>query len=162
MVAIVEGAGLLTLLADRVTWLVDLDDRAPYDEDEPRTQVHRGEANLVSSNLPNSAGKPSHVHMPLLDLDRPYTEYDAEVLDEVFKDFTEQPSSKVLVVPSTTEGHCHLYLQFQVPEGEYMVKLMYLAVLGLIEPGYAVVSIRRGATFLRLPHIKKQPKKEGF
>ena len=151
-------------LLNRCLWNVDLstgpDD---YDVEEVRVQVRVVDrVNLVSSHILNSEGKPSHVHAPVLDLDRVYTPDDAEVLDSLFGEwvgddwgYDGKPSDHVVVVPSSTEGHCHLYLQFQVPERAYLERLMHLAVLGMIEPGYAVVSIKRAGTFVRLPHVKK-------
>jgi hypothetical protein len=62
------------------------------------------------------------------------------------------------LVPSTTEGHGHLYID--VPGGvahdDYMALLELLGRIGIIEPGYADVSIKRGHTDLRLPWIKKE------
>lgn len=61
------------------------------------------------------------------------------------------------VVPSSTGGHCHLYID--VPGGiehqGYMALVSLLGHLGVIEKGYAQVSIQRGHTDLRLPWVVK-------
>lgn len=59
------------------------------------------------------------------------------------------------LIPSTTEGHSHLYIDVPV-EWESVVDLLnLLADMGIVEPGYAAASIRRGYTSLRLPWIRK-------
>ncbi len=72
------------------------------------------------------------VHRPVLDIDFP-----------------------VHVVPSSTPGHFHLYLDKQMAAPAYMRLLDALAEAGIIEPGYAKVSNARGYTSVRLPWIKK-------
>lgn len=88
-------------------------------------------ANVASSQINDGADR----HVVALDLDYP-----------------------AYVVPSSTEGHSHLYLD--VPGGvkheDYMELLELLGRIGVIEPGYAEVSIKRGHTDLRLPWIKKK------
>lgn len=151
------------LLRDRCRWWVEKLDNDDYDADEDRLLVSAIKdticvPNLVSSHIydPNNR-QATHLHLPVLDLDRPYTQTDALQIDYLFADFADgRASSDVVVVPSTTEGHCHLYLQFKVPERRYLATLMYLAVFGVIEPGYATASIRRGGTFVRLPGVKKE------
>lgn len=63
----------------------------------------------------------------------------------------------VYVVPSSTPGHHHLYID--VPNGiehnGYMALVSLLGHLGVIEQGYAQVSIQRGHTDLRLPWVRK-------
>lgn len=61
------------------------------------------------------------------------------------------------LIESSTPGHYHLYLD--VPEGvkheDYMELLAVLAKCGVIEKGYADVSIARGHSDLRLPWVSK-------
>ena len=64
------------------------------------------------------------------------------------------------LIPSTSKDHFHLYVQMgSMGDGmdftDYAEWLAASAKIGLIEPGYAEASIRRGATFLRLPWIRK-------
>lgn len=64
------------------------------------------------------------------------------------------------LVPSSTEGHSHLYIDVSVRERDYYRLLEVLADCGVIERGYADVSRRKGATFVRLPWIKKDKDSE--
>lgn len=88
------------------------------------------DANLISSELVGVEG----YHAPVLDID-----FEARL------------------VPSTTEGHYHLYLDTAIPWEKYAALLDALAEAGVIEPGYAMASKARGASFVRKPEVKKQP-----
>lgn len=61
------------------------------------------------------------------------------------------------LVPSSTPGHHHLYVEIPdgVPEPDYFEFLDAAAKIGLIEPGYANVSKQRGHTDVRLPWVTK-------
>lgn len=62
----------------------------------------------------------------------------------------------IAVVPSSTPGHCHLYLNVPpVTWDKYTVLLDALADCGIIEPGYADVSKRKGYTAVRVPWVGK-------
>jgi len=84
------------------------------------------DAELIASL--NSDGK----HRPLLDIDFP-----------------------AAVIPSSTEGHCHLYIDKELEWKDYKKLLNVLADLGIIEHGYRGASLARGYSALRLPWIKK-------
>ena len=71
-------------------------------------------------------------HRPLLDLDM-----------------------KVAVIPSSTPGHGHLYIDKELTWTQYKKLLKVLAELDIIEKGYRGASIARGYTALRLPWVKK-------
>lgn len=62
------------------------------------------------------------------------------------------------LMPSTTPGHYHLYVD--VPGGitneKYKTLLEALANAGVIEWGYASASIARGFTSVRLPWVQKE------
>lgn len=58
-------------------------------------------------------------------------------------------------IPSSTDGHSHLYISHQLQWPQYEKLLRVLAEIGLIEEGYKDASIKRKATFLRLPWVKK-------
>lgn len=64
------------------------------------------------------------------------------------------------LVPSTTEGHFHLYLDRPMTWLKYKRLLLVLAEVGIIEHGYAHASIDRGYSSTRLPWVKKEPKSE--
>lgn len=74
------------------------------------------------------------VHRPMLDIDFP-----------------------AALVPSSTPGHFHLYLDKPMPAKKYFDLLVALAEAGIIEEGFANASIERGYTSLRLPWVKKPP-----
>lgn len=76
-----------------------------------------------------------NVHRPVLDIDFP-----------------------VKLVPSSTEGHFHLYLDKEMPWSTYKNLLNALAAAGIIEKGYAAASIARGYSTVRLPWEKKDIK----
>jgi hypothetical protein len=74
----------------------------------------------------------SPAHRPILDID-----YEAEL------------------VPSSTPGHYHLYLDKTVGHAEYMKFLKAAAEAGIVQWGYYEASEKRGASSVRLPWIKK-------
>lgn len=88
------------------------------------------EANVISSRvtLPGHVG----MHTVAIDIDVP-----------------------ARLVPSTTPGHSHLYIDALMPWETYRDLLRALAEAGVIEPGYLRASERRGHTTLRLPWVKK-------
>jgi hypothetical protein len=65
------------------------------------------------------------------------------------------------LIESSTPGHFHLYLDVPngVPHKDYMELLDLLARCGVIERGYADVSIARGHSDLRLPWVHKSDQK---
>lgn len=92
-------------------------------------------ANLVTSSTGNGDW-----HLPVLDIDVPHQ-----------------------LVPSSTEGHSHLYLDVPVKWDVYVVLLRALADAGLVERGYVEASIEKGATMVRKPGVKKPaPKAAAF
>ena len=62
------------------------------------------------------------------------------------------------LIPSSTPGHFHLYLDKQMNFATYVILLDALAAAGVIEKGYASVSKARGYTSARLPWVKKTPR----
>lgn len=59
------------------------------------------------------------------------------------------------VVPSSTPGHCHLFIDHAMTWDTYEKLLIALADAGLVEPGYVNASIDQGYTTVRLPHVRK-------
>lgn len=53
------------------------------------------------------------------------------------------------------EPHHHLYVEVEASWDDYLAWLEASAKIGLLEPGYVSASKARGATFLRLPWIRK-------
>ena len=62
---------------------------------------------------------------------------------------------RVRLLPSSTAGHFHLYIDALVTWPELRSILLAMAALGAIERGYAEASEARGAAFLRLPWVRK-------
>lgn len=60
------------------------------------------------------------------------------------------------LVPSSTPGHSHLYVDVEIDHDRWKLLIHALADAGVIEKGYAEASINRGASYLRLPWVKKQ------
>ena len=83
-------------------------------------------ANVVSSLLTNGR------HAPAIDMDLP-----------------------VLVVPSTTPGHSHVYIDHELSWDNYLRLLAVLVDVGLVQQGFYNSALRRGTTLLRLPHVAK-------
>lgn len=64
------------------------------------------------------------------------------------------------LVPSSTPGHYHLYINKSMTWAKYRRLLEVLAEVGIIEPGYAKASIARGFSAVRLPGVVKGKKKK--
>jgi hypothetical protein len=114
----------------RVHYNIDLRALEGYDTPDDRIAVPEGDpsAVLVSSELADS-----DLHAPALDIDFPCR-----------------------LVPSSTDGHFHLFIDVEMTWDDYERLLAVLADVGVIEPGYHRVSAERRATHLRLPHIRKE------
>ncbi len=94
-----------------------------------------GFPNCISSQVrgPLDDGSPSmETHKVVLDIDFP-----------------------VKAIPSSTEGHYHLYIDKEMKWADYVKLITTMAEVGLLESGYVRASIARGETAVRLPWIKK-------
>jgi len=87
------------------------------------------EANLITSEV---EGLPGYA-APCIDIDVP-----------------------VRLVPSTTEGHGHLFFDMLIPEDKYIALLEAMADAGIVERGYLAASMFRGYTAVRPAHVKKR------
>lgn len=87
------------------------------------------EAHVTTSKV---AGK-ENIHKLVIDLDLP-----------------------AALIPSSTPGHFHLYVDKEIEERAYFDVLDALANAGLIEQGYLGASQARGFTAVRLPWVRKQ------
>lgn len=87
------------------------------------------EATVVSSDLPGEGG---YWHMPVIDIDFP-----------------------VRAVPSSTEGHTHLYIDKAMPWWQFQNLLDALVQADLVQVGYAEAAKRRGHSDVRLPWVRK-------
>jgi hypothetical protein len=108
-------------------WSAGSDDGSVIDAGVP-ADIH--DANVVRS-VDGFYGRRHHV---LLDLDR-----------------------QAHLVPSSTSGHFHLYVDMGsgVDEAAYFRFLDAAADIGLIQRGYVNASKARGGSYLRLPWVKK-------
>jgi hypothetical protein len=105
-------------------------DRMDEYDDETRTPVNYPvDANVVSSNYLNPEGD---THRPVLDIDFP-----------------------AKLIPSSTPGHFHLYLDRSMPWADYEKFLRVCGEVGILEPGYVSVSVERKHTAVRVPWLKK-------
>lgn len=98
---------------------------------EPWTDQPIEKANLITSKVERYPYGVEY-HRPVLDID-----FDAELL------------------PSSTPGHWHLFLNKQMPKADYFDLLRALARAGIIQHGFKDSAIDRGASSVRLPWIKK-------
>lgn len=102
-----------------------------YSEDERTVTTCIRDATVISS-LTTSSTVEAPMHKVILDIDVP-----------------------VKLVPSSTRGHFHLYIDKEVPHEAYFNLVRAFVDAGIVEPGYLGASERRGYTSARLPWIKK-------
>ena len=127
-------------------WNSDSSDPTPQTEAECVLVDSLDQANVVSSRQRKSSftfntdAEPGEeiftdkgqLHTPVLDMDIPAT-----------------------LVPSSTPGKNHLYLNAPMTWDQYCKLLDVLAEVGILEPGYVSASKARGFTAVRLPWIQK-------
>lgn len=105
------------------------------DKEIRREVLWQQDANLVGSRLagypPETESESVH-HLPVLDLD-----YHADL------------------VPSSTPGHFHLYLDRSLSWEKYEKLLKVLAEVGILEKGYVDQALIRKQSFVRLPGTTK-------
>jgi hypothetical protein len=115
--------------------LLHVDKMDDYADETRNPVLDPDDANVVSSHF---GGVNSEYHRPVLDIDFP-----------------------AALVPSTTPGHFHLYLDKVLTWEEYEKLLNVLAEVGIIERGYRNVSVERRHTAVRVPWIRKGTDKLG-
>lgn len=101
-----------------------------------RFDTEKPEKAQVTTSIVNRPGyEEPHLrtHRPVLDIDIP-----------------------AKLIPSSTKGHFHLYLDVEIPHTKYMALLLALEDAGIIEPGYLGASVERGYTAVRLPWVEKK------
>lgn len=120
----------------RVLAKADLvDDRGIALYDTKNLPVVKTNASIESANLVTSAMPDGRYHLPAIDIDVP-----------------------IAVVPSSTPGHSHLYINRVVTWKKYVALLEALADAGIVEDGYVEAAKAHGFTSLRLPWVQKEPK----
>ncbi|AYR00953.1 hypothetical protein PP636_gp18 [Arthrobacter phage Hestia] len=90
----------------------------------------------------------------------PETADDAEVLSSLDLDtYLHRPVLDIdmpaALIPSSTPGHHHLYIDRPMTLRQYERLLNVLAEVGIVERGYVSASLDRGYTSVRLPWVKK-------
>lgn len=90
---------------------------------------------VVTSEVANREtwGPIEDLHKPVLDIDLP-----------------------VIVLPSSTEGHNHLFIDKELTWAQYVKLLDVLVEVGIVEEGFRGASVARKHTAVRLPWIKKE------
>lgn len=107
----------------------DKDDYGVMRRRRGRTKTINPEvAEIVSSELRDRTGR----HAPCLDIDIP-----------------------AQLVPSSTQGHSHLYIDTVLTWRQYKRLLKALMKANIIEKGYYGASKRRKSTHLRVPWVRK-------
>lgn len=133
----------------RVDWKV-VAGKAGFAQDQPDYEpgIDREEADLEKSNVVSSIIKPEPNFSPISSDGRGGHARHVVAID------LDIPAH---LVPSSTPGHSHLYIEVKggIPHHRYMALLSALADAGVIERGYADVSIARGHSDLRLPWVRK-------
>lgn len=119
------------------------------------TPCELADANVVTSLTRHSDVEPGKfLHAPVIDVDVPEGKFWMRVLGS---DLHGLAGMQSVWVPSTTEGHGHLYVDELMSEPAMWLLLIGLASCGLVEEGYVNASQMRGHTSVRLPWVKKQP-----
>lgn len=98
-----------------------------YDPDKDRVADDGPEHNLVSSHIPGT-----RKHAPIIDLDFRHR-----------------------YVPSSQEGHAHLYLDVPISRFRWTLLMIGLYAGGVVEQGFFWWSLRRGGNYVRREGLKK-------
>lgn len=115
----------MTIPTRQLYFLYGLGDGRSYQAIPEKTNDPQ-KANLISSEIEGSKcsdGFP--MHMPVIDIDLP-----------------------IRVVPSETEGHHHLFIDYPLEWADYVKLLRVLVEIGLVERNYLEASLKARATFV--------------
>ena len=132
-----EVPGKIDRMTRFVTGLDESSD-APTFQHEDFSTGNLSFANLLTSEPADPFIREAGMHAPVIDLDFPCE-----------------------LIPSSTEGHFHLVLDRLIPAEAYFTLLDAMAEAGLVEPGYAGSSRKRGYSAIRLPWVKKGAPEKG-
>lgn len=97
------------------------------------------------------------------ELNEPDWQHPANLVSSLCDDGSHRPALDIdipcEVVPSSTEGHCHIYFPtVAMSWAQYQTLLGALADAGILERRYVDHSIVRGQTLLRPPGVEKTPR----
>ncbi len=122
--------GKVQLIAG-LTFAIDSDNiPVPPEHDEPN-RIVTTDVNVAQAATSQSVSDPT-MHYPVFDVDLP-----------------------IQLVPSTTEGHFHVYIDHPIRLKPYLKLLDALAEAGIVQKGYVASTRHRGFSCVRLPWIKK-------
>lgn len=108
--------------------------RGEYTPTQYRAPKNEAEANVIGSQLEQNDPRRAVLHAPALDVDFPCR-----------------------VLPSSTWGHSHLYIDKAMTWREYKRFLKALVKVGIIEKGYYNAAMNSKQTMLRKPGVSKNP-----
>lgn len=111
----------------RMYWFVEYVDDKEKKGSEFRWPTSRLHANRISSLTEDD------LHAPVIDVDLP-----------------------IRVIPSSTPGHYHLYIDKKMSWKAYRKLLKALVEAGLVEENWYKMSLRRRMTMVRPPHLRKK------
>jgi hypothetical protein len=117
----------INMLANRL-----FSDMVTDEYDSETSELDREYIHNLNDVIVSATDFARETHKPVLDLDIP-----------------------AYLIPSSTSGHSHLYINIDIPWRRYRKLLRELKRCGIIEPGYYKASVHRRATRVRLPWIKK-------
>jgi len=100
---------------------------------ESYTPGHELSDEISKADVITSQVRGEGTHRPIIDIDFP-----------------------AALLPSSTAGHFHLYLDKEITWDAYEELLKALGRAGILESGYVAASIAREYTSVRLPWIKKK------
>lgn len=143
-----------TTISQQISWLVDVGFTfywagtisSDYNEDRDVVRMCVGPqgANLVGSVCKDM------MHRVAVDIDFDIADRICEILD-----MFELADHLFMLVPSTTPGHWHLYVDKPMSWEAYEEVLAKMVKLRIISAEYFGMSIQRGMTRLRMPGVRK-------
>lgn len=98
----------------------------------PEVVTDLNKANVITSKVDVGSSEAAPTHKPVLDIDLPVT-----------------------LIPSSTPGHFHLFIDKAMTWENYAKLMDVLAEVGILESGYVNASKDRGFTAVRVPWVKK-------
>ena len=126
----------------QVLAVVDFDEPEKPGEEytRPAEVAEPADANLITSRVKTDFEDVfgTTIHKPVLDIDLP-----------------------IQLLPSSTEGHFHLFIDKAMTWEKYRRLMDVLAEVGIVEHGYVNASVERGYSAVRLPWIRKNATQEG-
>lgn len=124
-------------------------------DEKARVQVDEWEkANLISSLCDDG------MHKPVIDVDHMTSWCAVAHIIDASREVNgiRVVAEQIEIVPSSTPGHCHVYVNRPMRWFAYSRLLRELHKRGVIEPGYLEASLAREQTFVRRPGVYKPSK----